>query len=634
MSDQNDPNAGDNPSDTDDEFNSAGDQPDPQDAQPQPRIDPQRLNFGEPDPNVARPSISFFEEDGHARGPARRDSQAWNTIIQQASKQADFLKTPSKGNGNPFHIFQAQNKVAQPSSDGTEATIIVDGRPVTTSNRARDLATLSGRTYDKTKRVDLSPENLQAFLKSANTYVLPKYNKLAPPVSTDAEGHLKAVSNLGTQLRVLQRHLIDHDMIDVFTIVIPKGNVSASPAVAEMTSLFTAYPRLHVDIVANSNTWYHLWATEPYFAENLNYSYELLRKNTDDDLWLKCQEDYEDYSAVQRGGPLMLFLILRRIQDVSESAIDHVKQSLVNLKIRDIPGEDVDKVVSLIKSAHALFKSASSSYHSYIPEDFPKMVLNIFQTTSVPEFNETFHRELQLAQHEADKNGHLVQWPTVTELTNLATNSYKRMTSSKLWLIPPQTKKKALTAAPPGTTPPTTPGGAPRTFKCFNCGGDHLVTACKKPIDEAKVEAARRDYIKNHPRNRRSGGPGRGQGGRGGRGGRGGPPRRAAVAQPERERTVIDGQPHIKNSKGVFVLDQKKVREIQQQERDARLAAEVAAAVSDSTSTSSPHSTAAGQQPPHTAPRPEPHVTFHPSVNVASREAAVKSVLQRYASRS
>ena len=90
----------------------------------------------------------------------------------------------------------------------------------------------------------------------------------------------------------------------------------------------------------------------------------------------------------------MLFLILRRIQDVSEAAIDHVKAAVIHLKIREIPGENVDKAVSLIKSAYSLFRSALSPCHSYIPDDFNKTILLVFQTSSVHAFNNAFKQEL------------------------------------------------------------------------------------------------------------------------------------------------------------------------------------------------------------------------------------------------
>ena len=86
----------------------------------------------------------------------------------------------------------------------------------------------------------------------------------------------------------------------------------------------------------------------------------------------------------------MLFLILKKIQDNSESAIKALKTRVTKLKIRDIPGENVDTAVSLIKSQNSTLQSASTAERNYVPDHFPQTVLRVLQTTSVKEFNEAF----------------------------------------------------------------------------------------------------------------------------------------------------------------------------------------------------------------------------------------------------
>ena len=429
-----------------------------------------QLRFDEP-----KPKVVFFEPGTISRGPTRRDSQAWNEVITDASKQAEVHKTPGK---QDLVNFSTRNKVLQ------QKQVIIDGDYVTLAAMAKPQGGLGVRLFEKHKRHTLTPEGLDYFRKSLISYVLPKDNKLATPAITDTEGHLKAVSNLDTQIGLIRRHLEMHDCIDVFTIVIPSGDITSDPGVREVTSLFTSYPRLHVDIVANSNTWYHTWTMDKCYAENLNFTYEMLRKNTADDLWLKCQEDYEEFSPAQRGGPLMLFLILRRIQDVSEAAIDHVKAAVVHLKIREIPGENVDKAVSLIKSAYSLFRSASSPCPSYIPDDFNKTILLVFQTSSVHAFNNAFKQELTEAQHLADKTGKVVEWPSISELTKMATAIYHRLLASNKWHATVQTRKKALLGAGPATSQAQSRDHS--QIKCFNCGEHgHGAKECTKPRDSA-----------------------------------------------------------------------------------------------------------------------------------------------------
>jgi len=578
----------------------------------QPRFDEEAEPSGAP-----TSAVTYFENADVDQRSSRRDSQMWNDMIRQASTQAAALRTPGRPGSQTQPEFRAQNKTVK-------NIIIIDGRPIPLAPKIRDANALNGRLYDKAKRASLSPESLQAFLKSATGYVLPKGNKLCAPSLVDAEGHLKAINNLGVQLRLIKRHLIEHDMYDVFTIVIPAGSVTDSPAVSELVSLFDAYPRLHADIIANSNTWYHLWSTATYLAENMNFSYEMLRRNTDDDLWLKCQEDYEEYAPVQRGGPLMLFLILRRIQDVSEAAIGHVKQSLKSLKITDIPGEDVDKVVSLIKSAHSLFKSASSACHSFVPEDFPKVILELFQTSSCAEFNSAFHREQQIAQHDADKTGQLVQWPTVGELTLMATNSYKRLQSTNQWptsTSPSSSRRRRALAADSQKG-----SSGPRTYKvvCWNCGKDHTLKDCPHPKDQTKIDAARKAFNKSKRSNRRSDKN---------------DSSRAQKPSAPRERCLIAGKPYIKNKKGDFVPDQKAMRAQREADPSHPTLAHENPSSTDShpdTARSNTDTTSGPRVSYSTADRPSDDEDPPPTTTSTSTSSGpdIRSVLTRYTSRS
>ena len=113
---------------------------------------------------------------------------------------------------------------------------------------------------------------------------------------------------------------MNHDIVDVFTIVSVKdvltsGDVHVNPELGgpQVYNLFIDYPRLHQTKVAASNAWYNTWLTgvQPYIKENMQLGFELLRHNTDDILWAKCLEEYEEFHPIQCGGPLMLYLILR-----------------------------------------------------------------------------------------------------------------------------------------------------------------------------------------------------------------------------------------------------------------------------------------------------------------------------------
>ena len=77
-------------------------------------------------------------------------------------------------------------------------------------------------------------------------------------------------------------------------------------------------------MVASSNSWYNSWAEEECVRENINFTFSLLKKNTDEKLWSKCLEEYEEFHSLQRGVPLMFLLMVNRIQNNSKYAITHM----------------------------------------------------------------------------------------------------------------------------------------------------------------------------------------------------------------------------------------------------------------------------------------------------------------------
>ena len=157
------------------------------------------------------------------------------------------------------------------------------------------------------------------------------------------------------------------------------------------------------------------------------YTYEFLHKNTEPSLWNKCVDMYDEYVPVQQGGPLMLCLILHRIQNYSEQALSVLVTQLSSLRLAKIEGEDVEYAVRLIKATYTVLRNASSLNRHYVPREFTKTVFEFFQTSSVPEFNATFLDEQRKLQVQADKDGVQPVWPSLTVVCRLATVTYRRL---------------------------------------------------------------------------------------------------------------------------------------------------------------------------------------------------------------
>ena len=72
--------------------------------------------------------------------------------------------------------------------------------------------------------------------------------------------------------------------------------------------------------------------------------------------------------------------------------LDHLKGEVARIDLSAHQGEDVEYAIRLIKSTYRVLKCSSTQTRSYVPLDFTKTVLKIFQTSSVPDFNDVFHR--------------------------------------------------------------------------------------------------------------------------------------------------------------------------------------------------------------------------------------------------
>ena len=229
----------------------------------------------------------------------------------------------------------------------------------------------------------------------------------------DEDGILKQVNNTRSQLRLLQEHMHLNDIVDVFTIVsvddvLRTGAIHEAPEGGPLVfDLFVDYPRLHAAQVAASNAWCNTWLgpNHPYVQTNLQLTFELLKNSTTEKLWTKCLDEHEEFHPIQQGGPLMFCLIMKHIQNSSEAAVKHLRTKIKNLKISKVPDENVDTVVSLIKSGYYALLNASTPGCSYVSDDFPKTILTVMQTSARTKFNEVFKEEQNRVQREADKYG-------------------------------------------------------------------------------------------------------------------------------------------------------------------------------------------------------------------------------------
>ena len=233
------------------------------------------------------------------------------------------------------------------------------------------------------ERDELKASAREAFHKSLVANILGKNNKLEIMViKVNSPQLLKSVKNLQVQLEAIAAHLHSHDCAQVMTVVIPI-DVYKSPAIHEKThNVLHDYATLHVAMVANDTTWIQNWIKSKAMSENIALTLDFLRNNTSVELWGKAYEEHQEYRAYQQGGPLMLFLIMKRILDVSEASIQALVLRIKEMKLSKMPGEDVEEAASMIKATIKVLVQCSTDVRNFVPNDIEALVLKVFQMSS------------------------------------------------------------------------------------------------------------------------------------------------------------------------------------------------------------------------------------------------------------
>ena len=415
---------------------------------------------------------------------------------------------------------------ASETSEGA-TTLTLNGIEVPLRNDRETLFEEISTLYKKGDRKDLDKKDRLALIAAATdkkeaTYFTP----LA--LTIDDESKLDDCYNIGTKIeKVEARHRL-YDMHDVFTVVMPEADGKTLKAKAY--NLYAEYASVTADMVAESNKWYNSWPVGDTWQENLNWTHQFFELNVSQELAEKINEVYMGYPREARGGPLYFILLMNQLLSQTEEAVLALQSRLKKLNLKNIPGENVDKAISLARAAILRLETFDKK-----PEDLVRSLLKTFQTTSVPSFNEIFkHMEKQRLLTQAlgttvRKDDEL----TAQGIFRVASSQYRLLWEEGSW-TGVRTKGEAIFNATAGKG------------SCWNCGGsDHQLPACKLPRDEKKISASRTAQRKSFKEDTK-----------GAKGASGTKPTVAAgtgkwraPTVEEKNRRVIDGKPMWYNKK-------------------------------------------------------------------------------------
>ncbi len=177
--------------------------------------------------------------------------------------------------------------------------------------------------------------------------------------------------------------------------------------------------------IAKSIAWMKMYAKSESatFLEDIEWSHMFLLNSMDENLQDSVHASLEqDFSLASQGGPLMFAIMVDKIINLSEGAIESMVSHLKGYKISTVPGEDIEKVCRRFQFALKRLENNGS-----LTKDVIASLFKVFQTTSVTEFNKMF----ALWKCTIDLEGS--QRTTYTTILNKASAWYKNMKIAGDW---------------------------------------------------------------------------------------------------------------------------------------------------------------------------------------------------------
>jgi len=261
--------------------------------------------------------------------------------------------------------------------------------------------------FKTTSRTDIEIAKVQPFIKQDDrsnltarertSHRLAAVAQLETPFSlpnllNDDDQLLTQTHDVSMRILSLRKRLERYDMVDVFNLVIPKnvkGDTIVDNSLSEANNIFITknllenYSTITEQEVRLSCLFFQKFGQE-YDVENLEWSKELLESSCELSLRDKTEERITQ-ETFQGGGPLYFWHMMQLITSSSEQAAVTLIDRINTMKISSLPGENVLRAVSLLRSAIIRLRLIKK-----LPTDARKRILAVFQTTSVVEFNEIF----------------------------------------------------------------------------------------------------------------------------------------------------------------------------------------------------------------------------------------------------
>ena len=277
--------------------------------------------------------------------------------------------------------------------------------------------------------------------------------------------HFESVYSVVTRFDDLQESLRVNDMIGVFKIA-SKYNEDGTGPSANATSidLFHDVQIVEMDTIKLGNQYFMEYGQD-YHGENVTWSGEKILNSCDDTLRDKLIESTRGWSALHKGGPTYLKLLMGLIVATSKKSLRSLLNKISTLKLTDFNGEDVGRAVSFLRGANLILRDNDG-----LPSDFLTLILNIFRETTCL----TFKSYVTTLEHNLELG---ITNLSADDIMRLFENKYIDMLGRSEWTPKSITQDQQSGFFTNGI------------IMCFNCGGiGHAIRDCKEEINQEHID--------------------------------------------------------------------------------------------------------------------------------------------------
>jgi len=147
-------------------------------------------------------------------------------------------------------------------------------------------------------------------------------------------------------------------------------------------NLSTDFRDVDVDDIKASNRYYSNFGAD-YVVENFQWSEDRILATCDATLRGKMREGLTGISGLERGGHMVLKMMLEVVMDVEDGSLRSMTEMIKTVRMKDIPGENMGVIASYLKAVIFLLDNCNS-----LPTDVLELLNDVMTSDDSKVFSE------------------------------------------------------------------------------------------------------------------------------------------------------------------------------------------------------------------------------------------------------